>query len=43
MQSYLFTEEHELFRQSLRAFLEKEVKPNIEQWEAERETPRSIY
>ena len=43
MESYFFTEEHELFRQSLRAFLEKEVKPNIEQWEADGETPRHIY
>lgn len=43
MQSYFFTEEHELFRQSLRDFLEKEVKPNIEQWEADGETPRHIY
>ena len=43
MDSYFFTEEHELFRQSLRAFLEKEVKPNIEQWEADGETPRHIY
>lgn len=43
MQSYFFTEEHELFRQSLRDFLEKEVKPNIDQWEKDRETPRHIY
>lgn len=43
MQSYFFTEEHELFRQSLRDFLEKEVKPNIDQWEKNRETPRHIY
>ncbi len=43
MQAYFFTEEHELFRQSLRDFLEKEVKPNIDQWEKDRETPRHIY
>lgn len=43
MNQYYFTEEHELFRQSLSAFLEKEVKPNIKQWEEERRTPRSIY
>jgi acyl-CoA dehydrogenase len=30
MNKYYFTEEHELFRQSLRTFLEKEVAPNIE-------------
>ncbi len=43
MHQYYFTEEHELFRQSLRDFLEKEVIPNIDQWEEERRTPRSIY
>jgi len=43
MHQYYFTEEHELFRQSLRAFLEKEVTPNINKWEEARRTPRSIY
>ncbi len=43
MNKIFFTEEHELFRQSLRAFLNKEVRPNIEQWEADEEIPRSIY
>jgi len=43
MNSYYFTEEHELFRQSLRDFLEKEAIPNIEQWEEDRRTPREIW
>lgn len=38
-----FTEEHDLFRSSLRDFLEKEVRPNIDQWEEDGELPRSIY
>ena len=38
-----FTEEHELFRQSLRSFLEKEVKPNIQEWEEQRRTPKDIW
>ncbi len=38
-----FTEEHELFRQSFRAFLEKEAIPFIDQWEEERRVPRSIW
>ncbi len=38
-----FTEEHELFRTSLSAFLEKEVLPNISQWEEERRIPRSVW
>ena len=43
MNSYYFTEEHELFRQSLRTFLEKEARPNIDQWEEDRRTPRDIW
>jgi len=43
MNSYYFTEEHEMFRQSLRAFLQKEVQPNIEEWEENRFTPRDIW
>ncbi len=43
MNQYFFTEEHELFHQSIRAFLDKEVRPNIEQWEADGQIPREIY
>lgn len=43
MNSYYFTEDHDLFRQSFRDFLEKEVKPNIVQWEKDGQLPRSIY
>lgn len=43
MKSYYFTEEHEMFRQSLRSFLDKEVMPNIDQWEEERRTPKEIW
>ncbi len=38
-----FKEEHKLFRSSFRAFLEKEVRPNIEQWEKDGELPKDIY
>ncbi len=38
-----FTEEHDSFRQSFRSFLEKEVKPNIDQWEKDGQLPRDIY
>ena len=41
--STYFTEEHELFRQSLRAFLEKEAIPHIDKWEEDRKTPREIW
>jgi len=43
MQSKYFTEEHELFRQSFRKFLEKEAIPHIDQWEEDRKTPREIW
>ncbi len=42
-QSYYFTEEHNLFRQTFRDFLEKEVRPNIDQWEKDGQLPRDIY
>ncbi len=38
-----FNEEHQLFRQSMRDFLEKEVRPYINDWEEAGEIPRSIY
>ncbi len=43
MNTYNFTEEHQLFRQSLKAFLEKEVTPHIDQWEEDRRIPREIW
>lgn len=36
-------EEHEIFRQSLRRFLEKEAYPFYNQWEEERMIPRSLW
>ena len=38
-----FTEEHELFRFSLREFLEREVRPNINLWEKQKKIPRYIW
>ena len=43
MQQSLFTEEHELFRQSLRAFIDKEINPFIDQWEEDRRIPKNIW
>lgn len=43
MESYFFTEDHKIFRESFRDFLEKEVRPHIDEWEANRETPRHIF
>lgn len=43
MQSYYFTEEHEMFRKSLKQFLDKEVAPNIIEWEKQQRIPRDIW
>ena len=38
-----FKEEHNLFRESLREFLNREVSPNIEAWEKDGKIPKSIW
>ncbi|MBV2195625.1 MAG: acyl-CoA dehydrogenase family protein [Flavobacterium sp.] len=43
MNSAYFTEEHELFRQSFRDFLHKEVVPHIEKWEKTGTIERFIW
>ncbi len=43
MIDYYFTEEHNMFRESLKTFLQKEVVPNIDQWEEDRRIPRSVW
>lgn len=43
MRSQHFTEDHELFRTSLREFLKKEAMPYIDEWEEDRRTPRDVW
>lgn len=43
MSGMYFTEEHQLFRQSLKDFLQKEVAPHIEQWEDTGTIDKSIW
>ena len=38
-----FGEEHELFRESLRRFVQEEIVPNVEEWEEQGRTPRSLF
>jgi citronellyl-CoA dehydrogenase len=38
-----FTEAHEMFRKSVRDFIEKEIRPNIEQWEEDELFPRWVF
>ncbi|KGR87036.1 acyl-CoA dehydrogenase family protein [Lysinibacillus odysseyi] len=39
----LFTEEHEMFRKSLRKMLDKEAYPYFEEWERKRDVPRAFW
>lgn len=43
MVDYYFNEEHNMFRDSLKAFLQKEVVPHINEWEEKGRIPRSIW
>ncbi len=43
MTKYYFNEDHQLFRKSLRDFLDKEVMPNIDQWEEDRRIPKDFW
>jgi acyl-CoA dehydrogenase len=38
-----FTEEHEDLRESVRAWVTKEIAPHVEEWEAAREFPRELF
>ncbi len=40
---YPFSEEHEMFRTTLRAFLAKEVIPHVEEWEKNELVPRWVW
>ncbi|MGO1752219.1 MAG: acyl-CoA dehydrogenase family protein, partial [Psychroflexus sp.] len=43
MNRLYFTEEHDMFRESLRAFLKKEVAPHIDKWEKDGKIERFIW
>lgn len=43
MNRLYFTEEHDMFRESLRAFLKKEVAPHIDKWEKDGTIERFIW
>ncbi|MBU1745244.1 MAG: acyl-CoA dehydrogenase family protein, partial [Proteobacteria bacterium] len=38
-----FTEEHQIFRNSVRKFVEREIKPHIDRWEDEELFPVELY
>jgi len=39
----LFTEEHGMLRKSVRAFVEREVAPHVDEWEAAGQIPKSFW
>ncbi|MBI2527838.1 MAG: acyl-CoA dehydrogenase family protein [Candidatus Rokubacteria bacterium] len=39
----IFTEQHEMFRQAVRSFVEKEVVPHIDAWEEAGQIPKSLW
>jgi acyl-CoA dehydrogenase len=43
MKSLFFNEEHELFRSSVKQFVEKEILPFADQWEKDKKIPRALF
>jgi alkylation response protein AidB-like acyl-CoA dehydrogenase len=43
MRRTIFTEEHDMFRDSFRQFVAKEIAPNAEQWERDGIVPRELF
>jgi acyl-CoA dehydrogenase len=43
MSSDLFQPEHDVFRQSVQEFIDKELAPHAEEWEAAGEVPREVF
>lgn len=41
--SYFFNEDHEMFRKTIKTFLEKEAVPNIDEWEANGKIDRAFW
>jgi len=39
----IFKEEHRILRESLRRFIKNEIAPYVDQWEEEKEIPKSLY
>jgi acyl-CoA dehydrogenase len=39
----IFNEQHEMFRQAVRSFVQKEVEPHVDEWEEAGQIPKSIW
>lgn len=43
MRRTIFSEEHDMFRDSFRTFVEREITPNVDQWERDGIVPRELF
>lgn len=43
MAHWIFTDEHQMFRDSIKKFVANEIIPNVEKWEQDGEVPRDLY
>ena len=43
MKHPMFTEEHDMYRDSVRKFIEKEISPYAEQWEEDEWFPDEVF
>ena len=43
MKNSIYTEEHQIFRDSFRKFVAKEITPFVSQWEEARAVPRELW
>ncbi len=43
MQDYMMEEEHVMFRDAVRAFMQKEIEPHYEAWEKAGQVPREVW
>jgi alkylation response protein AidB-like acyl-CoA dehydrogenase len=43
MELPFFTEEHRIFRRTIRQFVEEELNPHVDEWEAQGSFPKEIY
>ena len=43
MQRIIFDEEHDMFRESVRSFVDKEIVPNHEKWEHDGKVDKEMF
>ena len=43
MRRDIFTSDHEAYREAVRAYIEREITPNVERWEEERNVDRRAW